>query len=230
MTASIIPWREKTQTNSTEEVSLDQFLNSLIEETNWVKPEGRSPIFKSGSNSTTYGEDIIRNDNIKHSPIDRIYPHVFDEEIEDGQVVVIINKALNDAQSALEAFGEPDLQTVTTRLTQIAAAMSKAHPLTSFNQSLGAVVSFIRRATLVTSIDDISRSALNALVQVFLSIASNPMIDLDDASDLVDILSNEGWRGEHGVADQLIALILSDSDLNVDDQNQLSSESQIENP
>lgn len=50
---------------------------------------------------------------------------------------------------------------------------------------------------------------MSALEQVF----SNPMLDLSDASDLVDKLSEEGWRGEHMVAQQLFAALLNDLEL-----------------
>ncbi|MDO9142319.1 MAG: hypothetical protein Q7U38_18530 [Methylobacter sp.] len=210
------PWRKILQSNSTEEMSGAQFSKSSNDETILTIPKGPFQKHSGGLKSTSLDEDITENDNVR-LPIDRIYPHIFDEDTQTGQAIAIIRNALDDAKLALEDLGEPNFQSVTTRLTQIAAAMSKAYPLTSFNESLGAVIAFIRRATLVASIDEISRPSLNALVHVLQSIALNPMIDLDDASDLVDKLSNEGWRGENGIANQLIAALLDDYELNTDE-------------
>jgi len=146
-------------------------------------------------------------------PVERMYPHIFDEDIKSGQALGYIRSAISDAQVAIDAFGEPDLQTVGTRLTQIAVMMSKAHTLTDFNESLGALVSFIRRATLAASSVDVSRSALNALVNVLESAAANPMLDLDEASDLVEKLSDQGWRGEHALANDIVNALVDSSDL-----------------
>lgn len=91
--------------------------------------------------------------------------------------------------------------------------MGSAYPLTEFNESLGGVVAFVRRATLAASSAELSRSALNALVYALQSLVSNPMLDLDEASDFVDKLANEGWQGEHKVADELVATLLYQSAL-----------------
>lgn len=159
--------------------------------------------------------ETIAGGEILKAPVERIYPHAFDDSDMAGQARVFVLKALEDARLALESFGEADLGSIGTRLSLIAAAMNSAHPLTEFNENLGAVVSFIRRAMLTMSGSDTTRPALNALVHVLQSLSLNPMIDLDDASDLVDKLVNEGWRGEHGIADELVAALFADSDAEV---------------
>lgn len=158
-------------------------------------------------------------------PIERIYPQLFDDSFA-GQVNSHIDRALKDAQLALAAFSEADLEAVGDRLNLIAPAMARTHRLCDFNDSLGAVVSFVRRAVLTTSSADITRPALNALVHVLHSIAANPMIDLDDACDLIDKLSDEGWQGEHGIADMLVAALLDypDAEGDVEVQAQLFTE------
>ncbi len=215
-TTTSVPWSMALQLNSTEEISRTEFSRPANDANIWGGSKGVFQRLSSGLKSTSLDEDISINDNVKLS-IDRIYPHIFDEGAQTGQAIVFIKNALHDAKLALEAFGVSDFSDVDTRLTQIAAAMNRAYPLTLFNESLGAVISFIRRATLAASIDDISRPSLNALVHVLHSIALNPMIDLDDASDLVEKLSNDGWCGEHGVANQLITALLDDYGLNADE-------------
>lgn len=148
----------------------------------------------------------------KTSPVDRIYPHAFDKTTNAGRVVALIERALVDARLATEAFGEPDIAAVSTHLTNVAAVLKTAFAMIDFNKSLGPVVSFIRRATLTTSADGIDRLSLNTLTSVLQSIRHNPMIDLDDASELFERLSNDGWRGEIKAVDSLIALLLADGE------------------
>ncbi|MCR4304884.1 MAG: hypothetical protein NUV63_11805 [Gallionella sp.] len=155
------------------------------------------------------------------SPIERVYPHLFDDEGPANLVRSYISNALKDAQQALESFGEADLESVGTLLILVATKMSSAHPLSEFNESLGAVVSYVRRATLTASNADITRSALNALVHVLQSASANPMLDLDEASDLVEKLTAEGWHGEHKVVSELVAALLDDINAETDAEAQI---------
>ena len=214
MTATIVPWVAKLQTSSTEDISHSQ---SLSPQTNaFISTEdfGVRQLRSVGFSSTNLENYLVENNsNAGPLPVERIYPHVFDETIEAGQALAYIRSAIIDARKAVDAFGEPDLQEVGTRLTQISVAMGKAHALTDFNESLGALISFIRRATLAAITSEVSRSELNTLVNVLALVAANPMIDLDEASDMVDQLSGEGWRGELRLADEIIRALLEDTNL-----------------
>lgn len=217
-----------TQTSSIESVSSSAFLKSQVPETTWTGNDD-APLFSSRKISSTELEDEqVETRKLGALSVKRIYPHVFDENKTAGQAVIYLRSAINDANVAIDAFGEPDLQTVTSRLTQIAVTMGKVHAMTEFNESLGAVVSFIRRATLTASNDELSRSALNSLVNVLGLMAANPMMDLDEASDLVDKLSNDGWPGEHKLANELVMALMDNSDLPIDEmQALLFPESQV---
>ena len=184
----------------------------------------------NGLNSTNLNEDTIDTKQDISAPIARIYPHIFDEDAATGKVRSYILKALENAQYALDSYGVPDFESMNTSLMAIAAIMRSAHPLTEFNESFGAVVSFLRRATLSSSSEEVTRSALNSLVSALQSIAANPMIDLDEACDLIDKLSNEGWRGEHGVVEELVAILFDelDTENNTELQASLFDEPQTE--
>ena len=204
MTATIIPWNKP---------GVAQSLPPMTEITETMVSEAPRVRRRSVLSSTNLDDENTRKEEATPLPVQRIYPHIFDENLSAGQANVHVHNAVRDAQLAVEAFGEPDLQGVATYLGQIAAVMGSAYPLTEFNESLGGVVSFIRRATLAASSAELSRSALNALVYVLQSLVSNPMLDLNEASDLVDKLANEGWQGEHKVADKLVAALLYESAL-----------------
>jgi hypothetical protein len=213
LTSEIIPWNKNQLVNFTESVD---FPKPSTSQSTATAPDKYSEVHLkrvTGVNITSVAGESGENHISELTPINRIYPHVFDEDIKAGQVLVLLKSAINDANDAIDAFGEPDLQSVSTRLTNIAVAMSKAHSLTDFNESLGGVVSYIRRAMLAASKDDLSRSALNSLLHVLKMMAVNPMIDLDDATDLVDKLSNEGWKGEHKLADEIIAALVAETEI-----------------
>jgi len=147
------------------------------------------------------------------APTSRVYPHVFDESQVPGKALLHIRNALRDARAAADAFGEPNLSAVASHLSNVAASMSAAYPLTDFNESLGAVVAHIRRAALITPFENINRSALNALISALDAMAVNPLIDLSEASDLIEALADEGWNGEHELVDKLVTALTSSDDL-----------------
>ncbi|MFH1493721.1 MAG: hypothetical protein ABIG70_02870 [Pseudomonadota bacterium] len=200
---------------------------------------GRQPlIFVLRTETTTAGNKVSTDQGTKHevhtdanasfsgthahsasmelSPVDRIYPHLFDDSGPAARVRILIQRAIDDANIALEAFGEADLEGVGTRLTYIASTMSAAYEVIDFNESLAGAIAFLRRSTVTASGFDVSRSALNCLVQVLNSLRINPMVDLDEAAELVDTLSREGWNGEHLAIEALIAALIPNS-VNSDD-------------
>lgn len=214
MTATDIRWRKSSMANGTRGGDDEaKSLASVTEIATVAALDASRMRPRSVLSNTEIDEGSSRTEKSSSPPVERIYPHIFDEDLSAGQANIHIQNAVRAAQLAIEAFGEPDLQAVTTHLGQIAIAMSTAYPLTEFNESLGAVVAFVRRATLVASAPDLSRSALNALVNALQFIASNPMLDLEEASDLVDRLTDEQWQGGHKLADELMAVLLSESEL-----------------
>lgn len=154
------------------------------------------------------------------TPVERMYPHLFDQELQAGQALIHIRNAIRYMQATLDAFAEPDLDAAGGSLAQLATALSTAYPLTDFNPSLGGVVAFIRRAVLAASVTDISLSGLNALQFVLRGICDNPLLDLDDAADSIDRLEREGWRGEHEVADKIVAALLGDLEFDENEEVQ----------
>ncbi len=221
MSATIIPLcnPERNKISETVDSALSETIYTNVSS---LTAEKISPA--SGTNRDNTKANIQLNDldkDIISTPVERIYPHIFDDAVETGQARINLLSALKDAQSALESFGEADITSISTRITLIASTMSNTHRLTEFNESLGAVVSFLRRAMLSASAADITRPALNVLVHVLQNISSNPMIDLDDAGELVEKLSDEGWQGEYGFADAIVAALFDDLDTDTDADAQL---------
>lgn len=205
------------KTSFIEDAGFSPSLQPQFNETTWAEYESVRPRQSSIISVTDLDNKKVEHVKFEPLPVERIYPHVFDEDIKAGQCLVYLRSAIKDADDAIEAFGEPDFQAVGTRLAQIAVAMGKAHSLTEFNESLGGVISFIRRATLIASNDDISRPALNSLLNVLKLSVANPMMDLDEASELVDKLANDGWRGEHALANEIIRALIDSTDLSVEE-------------
>jgi hypothetical protein len=197
---------ETVNSSSMEKTTADSFSSTTPTLSNIYSLPTKIVRSELSSTSTEKSEYI---DYTKMISADRIYPHIFDESTDAGAMLVLVRKALNDAESALETFSTPDLQGTTTYLTNVSISMRESHRFADFNRSLGALLSFIRRATLVTPIDNINRSALNTLVSSLHLISSNPMLDLDDVSMLIEQLLNEGWMGELESVEQLIADVLS---------------------
>lgn len=222
MTATIIAWDQFVQTSSEKVEDGVSFATPRTIATPFPEQESQYQQARTTNSSPTVSSTTQSADNeVSPLPINRIYPHVFDESNLAGQALIYLQSAITDAKEAIDAFGEPDLQEVTTRLTHIAAAMGKAHLLTEFNESFGGVVSYVRRATLLITSEDISRSALNSLLQALMSVAANPMLDLDEATDLIDKLAHDGWKGEHRLANELIMALTEDSEITTEELQSL---------
>jgi hypothetical protein len=203
---STITTIEKIYSSPADKVTADSFSSTASTLNNLYSLPTKIVRSELSSTNTEKSEYI---DYTKIIPVDRIYPHIFDENTDAGSMLILVRNAHNDAELALESFAAPDLQGVATYLTSVSNLIRESHRYAEFNRSLGALLSFLRRATLVTPIESINRSALNALVSSLHSITSNPMLDLDDASMLIEQLLNEGWMGELESVEQLIADVLS---------------------
>lgn len=239
MTAATNPRHESTQTSPTKDVSDEITWQPSKVSTRWAGDEGVSGgggdlLYSyakaggyirpaSGTGQENKSDNASAQDYVGRVgllPVERIYPHVFDDD-KAGQALIYLRAAIDDAKGAIDAFGEPDIPAVDSRLSQIAVLMGKTHPLTVFNESFGAVVSFVRRATLAASSTELSRSALNSLVHVLELSASNPMLDLDEATDLIEKLASEGWKGEHQLASELLMALADDYGMTTDDMQAL---------
>lgn len=207
--SSQIVQKSSSQSMGTAQVEMKAFAEFLSE------------VISSRKVGTSGSEEISAVDEQIAPSIERLYPHFFDGNEAPGKARVFIVNALSDARLALESFGANDFEDVATRLSLIASTMSRAHPLTAFNESLGSVVSYIRRATITMNAGEITRAGLNVLVFVLSELTRNPAIDLEEAVDLVDKLSTEGWQGDHAVVQAMIAALFDDNELPAEEQKWL---------
>ena len=130
----------------------------------------------------------------------RAYPHIYDEVAGGGSAAMsLIAQARQEATAAKDAWTDADLQEVESLLAQLAATLAAAHRHTQFNECLGAVVSFIRRAVLNTDIGDINLGSMMLLIQALNTLHSQPMLSLDAATDITERLNDGGWVGKHQV-------------------------------
>ena len=90
--------------------------------------EGVSSLLSGGVGSTGLNDEITENAEAHILPVERLYPHVFDNDLKAGRAIFYLRDAIKDATEAIDAFGDPDLQAVGTRLTQIAVTMGKKPP------------------------------------------------------------------------------------------------------
>lgn len=145
--------------------------------------------------------------------LERLYPQFFDEDTAVGRLRVLVLRALDDARRSVEAFECSDLQMVGSCLAIVASIMRDAYEETSFNEDFGAIVSFIRRATLVASPTEVTLSSLNALVGALAGLSDNPAVGFAEAVDITDKLTEEGWRGEHSAVVAMVDLLLAPLDI-----------------
>jgi hypothetical protein len=155
-----------------------------------------------GRNSNTPAPSAVVNE--------RAYPHMYDPEAgQSGAAMSLIGRAKTEAAAALDAWGESNLDEVSSRLSLVATNVAAAHRYTAFNESLGAVVSYVRRAVLCAAVPDLETQQLMLLARSLVSLHQQPMVSLDEATDMIEELENAGWRGRHSdVAAFVAALVL----------------------
>lgn len=142
----------------------------------------------------------------------RAYPLAYDPNGPHGDALNLLETASKEASRMVESYNDADLATVGSSLAAIAALMSKCYPLTSFNPALGAIVSFIRRATLVHASDQVNLPQLMALSRSLQKLSEMPLISLNDSADLVDELERHQWKGQSkAISDFLAALFGEES-------------------
>ena len=85
---------------------------------------------------------------------------------------------------------------------------AQLYPHTAFNPALGAVVSFVRRATLSADPNEMSLPGVMALGKSIHTILNAPLIALDEAVDVIELLEKNGWKGEHKAVDEFVKALL----------------------
>jgi hypothetical protein len=142
------------------------------------------------------------------SLIARSYPHIFDKQQPSHEAINLVSHAVTYASDALDAFGTPDIETVSTKLKLIAVTMKAAYEAADFNRSFASALSFIRRSTLIMPFEDVTRQALNALILVLKNLQSNPMLDLMASAELINNLEESGWKGDSEALTNLLSALL----------------------
>lgn len=137
----------------------------------------------------------------------RAYPHLLEAA---EPALILMRQALQDSRAALACYGNTDFDGVASKLSFIAVLCAQAHKETAFNESFGAVVSYIRRAMIAATPSEIDRDTLNSMVHALSELIENPLISLPAAGDLLDFLSKHGWHGELEAIERLIALVLGE--------------------
>lgn len=155
---------------------------------------------RSGVQST--GEITADSDTVPANDLtlsgETAYPHIYDLSAGDsGAAMNLIAQAKVEANAAIDAWSDADLSSVSGKLAQIATTLAAAHNHTQFNESWGAVVSYIRRAVLIAGADDVNMQSLMQLSQSLRALYEQPMLALDGASELIEKLEEAGWNGRH---------------------------------
>lgn len=201
---------------SSAQLAFDDFYEPLDAPRTSSEPppqrRGERFVVKSPTPSTGISGDQTPETATDVSPsAERVYPHLYDREPGSaGIVMTLIVQAASDSEAAVDAFSSADFEELSTRLGIVAAAMAAAHPYTSFNECLGAILSYIRRATLRAEVTSVTLEQLMGLGKILQTLPNMPMIDLDAASGLVDELAAQGWDGEHREVNEFVAQLFQD--------------------
>ncbi len=130
--------------------------------------------------------------------------------------MTLVEQALSDARSALDAFDGSDLAAIKTDLALISATAAQAIESSDFNRAFAATLGYVRRATLIADVGEISRPALNALVNTLNRLLQEPTLNLLRAAELTDIMEGNGWKGDDDTIEALVHTLLSEGS---DDQS-----------
>jgi hypothetical protein len=146
-----------------------------------------------------------------HDVTRRAYPLAYDPQGPAGPALALLTEVDELARSITDAYSEGDIGTFGSRLAMIAALLAKAYPHTGFNPALGAAVSFLRRATLLADASQCGFEEIMALSKAARHIAENPLIPLEDSTDLVIELEAHGWVGADPEIEALAKALFGES-------------------
>ena len=135
----------------------------------------------------------------------RAYPLAYDPDGPAGPALALLNSAKEESVQAITDCQEGDIESVGSRINVIAALMAKAYPHTAFNPALGAIVSFLRRATLMVDATQLGLHDLMELAKATRVLADNPLLSLESSADLIIGLEEQDWTG----ADPNVAALVS---------------------
>lgn len=179
----------------------------------WTGIEFEHVHYESGLMSkriTTVESTVVQTTQQLHAiEPQRVYPHAYDPSGITGPSLTLLNSAAEEASVATSEYSDGNLEGVASRMNFIAVLTAKAYPHTAFNPSLGATVSFIRRATLSADPSELTFPALMGLTKAIKKLANTPLLSLDDAAEIIDMLEGQGWRGEHHAVAQFVNALLN---------------------
>lgn len=173
------------------------------------------------SPATLSGAD---SDKIKAFPpqASRAYPHIYDDAAAGSLAMSLIANAQLETRNAIDYFGDGDLQSVSASFSSIALMLAAAHEHTGFNDSFGALLSYLRRGILVLSLADVQLSQLMSIAKALDVLHEQPMMTLDQASDEVEALETAGVFGEHQAVELLVRTLLESSNSQLPQEYQQS--------
>lgn len=126
-----------------------------------------------------------------------LYPHYYDRTLPENASFAIehLEFAIKDLDLAVEAYANAQMGELWAALGIVAGSLNRAHSYTSFNEALGAVVSYAAQALSTPHYDTLNRDALMAMQRCLQTLVENPTMSLSDAGDAVDVLEQAGWDG-----------------------------------
>jgi hypothetical protein len=135
---------------------------------------------------------------------------MYEADAQTGVALSLVGRAKTEIESAVDAYLAGDIEEVSSRLGLVATNTAAAHRSTHFNEAFGAVVSFVRRATLAANVVDIELQQLMQLSKALNALHADPMLTLDSATDLVESLEKVGWHGQHVAVSELVASLIGE--------------------
>ncbi|VTU28797.1 hypothetical protein H6CHR_03064 [Variovorax sp. PBL-H6] len=126
-----------------------------------------------------------------------LYPHYYDQTLPSNASFAIehLKLAIKDMDSAVEAYANAQMGELWAALGIVAGSLNRAHAYTSFNEALGAVVSYAAQALNAPHYDTLNRDSLMAMQRCLYALVETPTMSLSDAADSVDDLEQAGWDG-----------------------------------
>lgn len=181
-------------------------------------------LMSSGAVPARSDYSLARGDSLSQgrASFDRTYPQYSEPNSDFGLLRQDIERARSDVRLALEEFDGGDIGAMASNLSLAASVLSKSLHLADFNDALGSILAFAKRAMLLTQASEVSRGMLNVLLTTLGQLLDGALLDLDGAAEFADSLAAQGWRGEEVETAKFVAEMISG--YQVDDQIDLFAE------
>lgn len=140
-----------------------------------------------------------RNQSEARVSVSDLYPHWQDSESEAGMTLLMLKRAVDDLQAAIETGAKSRIELLNA-MALVEGTLFRALEYSKFSEPLESVVSFCAWALRNSGLSDPHSSSLQGMSAVLRELQEQPFLNINRATELIVRLESQGWSGESPIS------------------------------